>query len=218
MANHTSLETGGPKFDVVLVSRTNNDQRPSPLEMTLRTQCRIMKVIEQKQKLNGAHFIFTKESGLAVRVYYPQDLQRMDEAILKERPSNAEEVYALLEQWNSGDENAANAKKQDIDGLRAFRKYFPFCFVIWIRPGEGGKAYLDRPDSILHRMQQIMCSFVDDPAVSMFAFILCRIFLSNSAFLFVQNNSPRTRLLVSSWSLIWSQQSRPCLLSRVRLK
>ena len=126
------------------------------VEMRLRTSCQRMKIVEP-QKLNGAHMIFTKESGLAIRVYYPEDLKRFDEALLKERPSTPEDIYRMLEKWHRG--SGANAASQDdIDGLTAFRKHFGYAFVICVLPVNERSSYLDRPDSILHRIQRVMCS------------------------------------------------------------
>ena len=139
--------------------------------MRLRSKCQKMKVVEPR-KLNGAHMIFPKESGLAVRVYYPEDLKRFDEALLKERPSTVEDIHTMLEKWHGG--SIALSQHEDMDGLAAFRKYFQYSFVICVFPTEGGKSYLDRPDSILHRIQRIMCCSLDgasSEAVSRIEFV-----------------------------------------------
>ena len=136
----------------ILILATTNDA--TEVEMRLRTSCQRMKIVEP-QKLIGAHMIFTKESGLAIRVYYPEDLKRLDEALLKERPTRPEDIYKMLEKWHRGTNAASH---HDIDGLTAFRKHFGYAFVICVLPVDERSSYLDRPDSILHRIQRVMGS------------------------------------------------------------
>ena len=142
-------------------------QTTTEVEIRLRTNCKKWKVVEP-QKLNGAHMIFTKESGLAIRVYNAEDLKRMDDNLVDEKPTTPEGVYRWLEKLHngggrggggiSGTQAASSSHPDDVDGLAAFRKYFQYAFVFCLLPTAERNSYLDRPDSILHRIQRVMCS------------------------------------------------------------
>lgn len=118
------------------------------MEMHLRTRCQKLRVVE---KLNGAHFHFP-QANLAVRVYYPDDVKRFDAMLEQGQPSSGDDIQKLLSKWH-GSEGPEDG--DDLDGLHAFRNHFKFTAVICVLP-QGNMVYLDRPDSFIHRVQQIM--------------------------------------------------------------
>jgi len=151
------------------------------VEIELRSKCRKLKVCES---LSGAHLYvpaidgriliyefkfcgFTIQSSLlrvlcfsmfptesiAVRVYYPNDVEKWEKHLRKKQPSTAKDIEKLLEAWHGG--NGAD-ELEDVDGVVAFRKSFQFSVVIFVLP-QGSVAYLSRPDSFVHRVQNAMC-------------------------------------------------------------
>lgn len=100
------------------------------------------------EKLGGADFLL-QEAKTAIRVYYPQDVQRFDEALVRPQPNNDEEIQAMLEKLHKTEE-------EDLDGLSAFRDQFQSTVVICFLPQGNNRVHFDKPDSFVNRVQRIM--------------------------------------------------------------
>ncbi|CAB9512343.1 expressed unknown protein [Seminavis robusta] len=145
-------------FGSIMVARSNHE-RPSEMEIQLRSHSQLLRVVE-RQSLNGAHFMIQKSETIpvcvAARVYYPEDVQRFHEELAnRTKPSSIEDINRLLEQLH-GVTTDSSQQDNDIDGLQAFRDKFQYTVVICVLPPQGCKEYFDRPDSFVHRVQQIM--------------------------------------------------------------
>jgi hypothetical protein len=122
------------------------------MELRLRSQCQKLRVVA-KNNLNGAHLMIQKSPAipmcLAVRVYYPEDVKRLDEQFsVAMTPSNAKDIDRLLELLHGGEAKptASELEEHDFDGLKAFRDKFRFTVVLCVLP-EGSRSYFDRPVS-----------------------------------------------------------------------
>jgi hypothetical protein len=99
------------------------------LEVQLREHCHKVRVTE---KLSGAHLVFPSESSLAVRAYYPADLDAL-------RAKIAADV--------EGD--------QDVGGLAPFSTKFRNAMVVVVLP-EDRTTEEDSESSVLQHMQHLL--------------------------------------------------------------
>jgi hypothetical protein len=107
----------------------------------LRPHCQKLRVVE---KISGAHLMFPSESSLAVRVYFPCDLE--DLLLLPARKKKKD----------NGNDNDAN---DDFDNLFSFLKSFRLALVLFILPqNKQRQEQLDNPSSYFHRAQRIVRS------------------------------------------------------------
>jgi hypothetical protein len=127
------------------------DNTEQEIERELRNLCPKVRVVE---KLSGAHLKVAAEdsSSLAVRIYYPSDIERLEEHLQKEGLVTEENLQERLEKFRSG---STEDECGDVDGLVTFKKNFKCTVVILILP-EGSLDQLMRSDSFLHRVQRIM--------------------------------------------------------------
>jgi hypothetical protein len=101
------------------------------LEVHLREHSHKIRVTE---KLSGAHLVFPSESSLAVRVYYPADLEALRAKIAAAEESNTD---------------------VDVDGLAQFSAKFRNAMVIVVLPEDGAAA--DDSESVtLEHLQHIL--------------------------------------------------------------
>lgn len=115
----------------------------------MRQHCQKLSVHE---KLSGAHFVFPGESSLAVRAYYPADLQRLENAssvanadVYNQRKDKAK----LLEIVHEGNE-------ADIDGVATFASHFRLALVLFVLPKDVQQAQLNRIDSFTNRSMRLL--------------------------------------------------------------
>ena len=113
----------------------------------MREHCKKLRVVE---KLSGAHLLFPAESSLAVRAYFPCDLQELS-------PTRKVDLH----EWPSCDE--------DFDRLKAFINSFKLSVILFVLPSEQQRQQLDDIHSLFHRAQRLVhCSNLmsSDSAVS----------------------------------------------------
>ena len=118
------------------------------IEIKLREHFRV--VVTENNGLNGCDIMINIKPSLAVRVYYPNDINRFDEDLKRESPSSSESLYQLLERLHRVDDN-----EDDVDGLKSFCDLNSNPVCICLLP----KINIDRfdnPDSFIHRSQRIM--------------------------------------------------------------
>jgi hypothetical protein len=111
------------------------------LEVGLRAHCQKLRVIEKLS--GGAHLLFPGESSLAVRTYYPSDLEALQAA---EIPHNTRTMNDDLEGTGT----------DDLEGLGAFQSAFRTTVVFFVLPHDVLTQQLDNPDSFLHRANRIL--------------------------------------------------------------
>jgi hypothetical protein len=129
-----------PRFPVSFCAPIDKD-----LEIRLRSQCEKIRVVE---KLNGSHLLFP-QTPLAVRIYYPADIQRFEERLNQKKHSSAESIHQVLERWHAGNEN------EDFDNLRDFLDKNGSTVIICVLPQDSIDQF-DNPDSFMHRVQRIV--------------------------------------------------------------
>jgi hypothetical protein len=95
----------------------------------LRSHCQKLRVVE---KLSGAHLLIPSESSLAVRAYFPCDL----------------EEHSVV----------SDCKSDDFDNLHAFLNSFKLALVLFILPLDKQREQLDNPSSFFHRAQRLVQS------------------------------------------------------------
>jgi hypothetical protein len=96
----------------------------------IRSHCQKLRVVE---KLSGAHLLIPSESSLAVRAYFPCDLE--DHSVA-----------------------SGYCKSDDFDNLHAFLNSFKLALVLFILPLDKQREQLDNPSSFLHRAQRLVRS------------------------------------------------------------
>jgi hypothetical protein len=99
------------------------------LEVRLREHCHKVRVTE---KLSGAHLVFPSESSLAVRAYYPADLDALRAKIAADVEGN-----------------------EDVDGLAPFSTKFRNAMVVVVLP-EDRTTEEDSESSVLQHMQHLL--------------------------------------------------------------
>jgi hypothetical protein len=98
------------------------------LEVHLRQHAQKVRVHNQ---LSGAHMIFPQEHGLALRVYYPVDLERLDKTA--EAASNKNDD----DQTKSGTSATSSPfprDESDLDGILKFTMHFQWPVIFFVLP------------------------------------------------------------------------------------
>lgn len=173
----SNLQEGSPnaqRFAAILAARSNKE-RPSgkkryllhlrhirarcsqfsllilELEVHLRSHCQKLKVVSSN--LSGAHLLIPGEVTLAIRVYYPADIERLE----REHPYSPE--LCLKEIHNRGVEsvNLQNQKPtNDLDGLAAFQSTFAVTMVFFILPADAQIIALENACSFVCRAMRTL--------------------------------------------------------------
>jgi len=115
-----------------------NHQRATELELQMRKVSKRLRVVERLS--GGAHLLLPSHSSIAVRTYYPRDVERLDETI---------DWKVAIEALSQG-----RLPEGDSDNIAGFRDGFQFPFVFFVQPTTA--EYLDRAGSFIHRAQMIM--------------------------------------------------------------
>jgi hypothetical protein len=90
----------------------------------------------------GAHLLIPSDGTIAVRAYYPTDLQRLN---------NSDDWKEKIEAWNQG------RILDDVENLASFRDSFQFPFVFFVLPSsESVSENLDQAGSFIHQAQMLM--------------------------------------------------------------
>lgn len=106
----------------------------------MRKLSKRLRVVERLS--GGAHLLIPSDSTIAVRTYYPPDLEILNEN---------DDCKAKTEAWNQG------RLLGDPENLAGFRDSYQFPFVFFILPSNKYIAkHLDRADSFVHQAQLIM--------------------------------------------------------------
>ncbi|GAX13248.1 hypothetical protein FisN_17Hh185 [Fistulifera solaris] len=91
-ATAVTNDTTAKRFQTIMVARSNTT-RPSELEIQLRDYCEKMRV---HTRLSGAHIILPCGTSLAVRAYYPHDLDGIKEDDLDGLPDFLEHFQTIV--------------------------------------------------------------------------------------------------------------------------
>jgi hypothetical protein len=110
------------------------------LEIGLRAHCQKLRVIEKLS--GGAHLLFPGESSLAVRTYYPSDLEALQ--------------AAEIPHPRAMDDDLEGTCTDDLEGLGAFQSAFRTTVVFFVLPHDVLTQQLDDPDSFLHRANRVL--------------------------------------------------------------
>jgi len=155
-AASTTGNVVAPRFVTILAARSSN-ARPSDLEVHLRAHCQKLIV---RERLTGAHFVFPGEPSLAVRVYYPINIQSQEKASSKVDNIATRQALKLRAVHEP---SGANNSGDDIDGIRTFCKSFKFSLILFILPRDSLEEQLERMDSFTNRVMHLVeesCSTV----------------------------------------------------------
>jgi hypothetical protein len=125
------------------------------LEIGLRAHCRKLRVIEKLS--GGAQLLFPGESSLAVRAYYPSDLDALQGA--NPHPQTMDGLHGKEEQVQQQDTD-------DLEGLGAFQSAFRTTVLFFVLPHDVLAEQLDNPDSFLHRANRVLHASSEDCAQS----------------------------------------------------
>jgi hypothetical protein len=118
----------------------SHEKMLADLEVGLRAHCQKLRVIEKLS--GGAHLLFPGESSLAVRTYYPSDLEALQAA---EIPHS-----------RTMDDDLEGTCPDDLVGLGAFQSAFRTTVVFFVLPRDVLTQQLDNPDSFLHRANRVL--------------------------------------------------------------
>ena len=118
------------------------DFSKSELELQMRKLSKRIRVVEKLS--GGAHLLLPSESSIAVRTYYPSDLQKLNKAV---------DWKAKFAAWNHDGPQLG----EDPENLAGFRDSFQFPFVFFVLPSFQSTAEnIDHAGSFLHQAQIIM--------------------------------------------------------------
>jgi hypothetical protein len=108
----------------------------------MRKVSKRLRVVERLS--GGAHLLLPSHSSIAVRTYYPRDVERLNETI---------DWTAAIEALSQG-----RLPEGDSDNIAGFRDGFQFPFVFFVQPAlsTATAEHLDRAGSFVHRAQMIM--------------------------------------------------------------
>jgi len=114
---------------------------PTELEVHLRQHCQKLRVLE---KLSGAHILIPGESTIAIRAYYPFDLQRLEGSGSYDKDKVLQRIHC-------------EEGEPDVDGLQAFQKNFAVTVIFFVLSDDAKlKHELDNPNSFLRRTQRLL--------------------------------------------------------------
>jgi len=109
-----------------------------------------------KSLSGGAHLVFPSESSLAVRVYYPDDLQKIHDNPVTS-VHEKENVPKMGRSSNSG-----HGADDDFDGLLNFFTSFRYTLVLLVMDRENDSNQLHDVDSYFHRAQRLIRRVQDE--------------------------------------------------------
>jgi hypothetical protein len=112
--------------------------------------------IRVKEALSGAHFVFPSESSLAVRVYYPHDL----DAVRSRIPPGDNHIIFGEEQVADSSNEGDGVCDVDVDGLLSFVATFRYALILAVIPdyvvGVEGQGFDYGEHPVLCRMQRVL--------------------------------------------------------------
>ena len=106
-----------------------------------------------RERLTGAHFVFPGEPSLAVRVYYPINIQAQEKASSKVDNITTRQALKLRAVHEP---SVANESANDIDGIRTFCMSFKFSLILFVLPRDYLKEQLERMESFTSRVMHLV--------------------------------------------------------------